>query len=102
MRSISKSLIPALAASLTLAACGGSSYGTGSQSSSSSSSSSSQPSPPAALVKTASNATLGATVLTNAQGLTLYSLSAEQGGRFICFNSACTQLWHPLGAGGAG
>jgi predicted lipoprotein with Yx(FWY)xxD motif len=100
MRSISKSLLPALAASLTLAACGGSSYGTGSSSGSSSSSSSSQSSSATALVKTASNATLGATVLTDAQGMTLYSLSAEQGGKFICSNSACTQLWHPLTAAG--
>jgi predicted lipoprotein with Yx(FWY)xxD motif len=52
------------------------------------------------LVKTASNASIGATVLTNAQGLTLYSLSGEQGGKFICSNSACTQVWHPLSAAG--
>jgi predicted lipoprotein with Yx(FWY)xxD motif len=101
MRSIAKSLLPALGASLTLAACGGSSYGTGSTSSSSSSSSSGQTGAATGLVKTASNATLGATVLTNAQGLTLYSLSGEQGGRFLCSNSACTQLWHPLSATGA-
>jgi predicted lipoprotein with Yx(FWY)xxD motif len=40
-------------------------------------------------------------VLTTTQGLTLYSLSAEQGGRFICTSGACTQLWHPLSASGA-
>jgi predicted lipoprotein with Yx(FWY)xxD motif len=34
--------------------------------------------------------------------MTLYSLSAERGGRFICSNSACTKIWHPLTvAGGA-
>jgi predicted lipoprotein with Yx(FWY)xxD motif len=28
--------------------------------------------------------------------MTLYSLSAEQGGKFICTSSACLQVWHPL------
>jgi predicted lipoprotein with Yx(FWY)xxD motif len=51
-------------------------------------------------VKTASNTTIGATVLTNAQGLTLYSLSAERGGKFICTSASCTQVWHPLSASG--
>jgi predicted lipoprotein with Yx(FWY)xxD motif len=93
-------LLPALAASLTLAACGSSSSGTGSSASSSSSSSASQPSASAAVVKTASNATIRATVLTNAQGMTLYSLSAEHGGKLICTSSSCTQIWHPLSAAG--
>jgi predicted lipoprotein with Yx(FWY)xxD motif len=53
-------------------------------------------------VKSASNAKLGSTVLVNGQGMTLYSLSAERGGKFICTNAACTQIWHPLTvAGGA-
>jgi predicted lipoprotein with Yx(FWY)xxD motif len=30
--------------------------------------------------------------------MTLYSLSAERAGRFICTNSACLQAWHPLAA----
>jgi predicted lipoprotein with Yx(FWY)xxD motif len=47
-------------------------------------------------VKTASNATLHATVLVNAQGMTLYSLSAEKNGKFICTSSACVAVWHPL------
>lgn len=38
---------------------------------------------------------LGKTVLVNRAGLTLYSLSAETHGRFICAG-ACTSLWHPL------
>lgn len=100
MRPRLKCLVPAIAASLTLAACGSSSSGTGSSSSSSSSSTSSQPSASAAIVRTASNATLGATVLTTAQGMTLYSLSAEHGGKFICTSSSCTQVWHPLSAAG--
>src|SRR5262249_35969153 len=30
------------------------------------------------------------------RGLTLYSLSAERHGRFICTNSACLAVWKPL------
>jgi hypothetical protein len=30
--------------------------------------------------------------------MTLYRLSGEQGGKFICTSSACTQVWHPLSA----
>jgi predicted lipoprotein with Yx(FWY)xxD motif len=104
MRPMLKFLVPAVAASLTLAACGSSSSGTGSSSSSTAStpSSSGQASGSAALVKTASNATLGSTVLTDAQGMTLYSLSVEHGGKFICTSSSCTQVWHPLSASTAG
>jgi predicted lipoprotein with Yx(FWY)xxD motif len=39
---------------------------------------------------------LGENVLVTRSGLTLYSLSAEKGGRFICTNSSCLALWHPL------
>lgn len=35
------------------------------------------------------------TVLTNTRGLTLYSLSVEKNGRFICTGS-CTNTWSPL------
>ncbi len=35
------------------------------------------------------------TVLTNTKGLTLYSLSVEKNGRFICTGS-CTHTWLPL------
>ena len=52
----------------------------------------------AVVVRSAANPALGATVLVNAQGMTLYSLSGEQGGKFICTSSACTQVWHPLSA----
>ena len=31
-----------------------------------------------------------------AQGMTLYHLSGEQKGKFICTSSACLQVWHPL------
>ncbi len=35
------------------------------------------------------------TVLTNTKGLTLYSLSVEKNGKFICTGS-CTKTWFPL------
>ncbi|HWX98149.1 MAG TPA: hypothetical protein VNZ01_15005 [Solirubrobacteraceae bacterium] len=103
MRSVLKSTVPVLVASLTLAACGSSSSGTGSSSTGAGTSpASSQGSASAAVVKTASNATLGSTVLTDAQGMTLYSLSGEHAGKFICANGSCTQIWHPLSLSGAG
>jgi predicted lipoprotein with Yx(FWY)xxD motif len=48
------------------------------------------------LVKTAHNAALGKTILVNRNGLTLYSLSAERHGRFICTTAFCLSLWKPL------
>jgi predicted lipoprotein with Yx(FWY)xxD motif len=35
------------------------------------------------------------TVLTNTQGMTLYSLSVEKNGKFVCTGS-CTATWPPL------
>jgi predicted lipoprotein with Yx(FWY)xxD motif len=91
----------ALAASLTLAACGGSSYSAGSSSTAKTTASSSQSNASqgqaGGAVRSAANSALGATVLTNAQGMTLYALSAEQGGKFICTGS-CLQVWHPVSA----
>jgi predicted lipoprotein with Yx(FWY)xxD motif len=94
--------LPALAVSLLLAACGGSSTSattTGSaanaQPAAQTSSSSS-----VALVKTASSS-LG-TILVNSQGMTLYHLSGEQDGKFICTGSACLGVWHPLIAPSSG
>lgn len=94
MRTSLKVLIPALAATALLSACG------------SSSSSSSTTSPSAAvqtgsggsgaIVKTASNAALGMKILVDAKGMTLYHLSGEQGGKFICASSACVHIWPPL------
>ena len=49
-----------------------------------------------ALVKTAHNATLDRTILVTRNGLTLYSLSAERHGRFICTTAFCLSLWKPL------
>jgi predicted lipoprotein with Yx(FWY)xxD motif len=47
------------------------------------------------VAKEANNAKLGKTVLTNLRGITLYSLSAESNGKFICKGS-CLLDWHPL------
>jgi predicted lipoprotein with Yx(FWY)xxD motif len=49
-----------------------------------------------ALVKTANNTSLGRTILVTRNGLTLYSLSAERHGRFICTTAFCLSLWKPL------
>jgi predicted lipoprotein with Yx(FWY)xxD motif len=48
------------------------------------------------LVRTANNPTLHEKVLVNRKGLTLYSLSAEQRGRFICTDKVCLSVWTPL------
>jgi predicted lipoprotein with Yx(FWY)xxD motif len=47
------------------------------------------------VVKEVENATLGKTVLTSTTGRTLYSLSVEKNGRFVCTGS-CLSAWHPL------
>jgi predicted lipoprotein with Yx(FWY)xxD motif len=96
-------LIPTLAVSMLLTACGSSSSSTKSSAETSSQPASSQSSVSSALVKTASNSTVGGTILVNAQGMTLYHLSGEQNGKFICTSSACVGVWHPLtlAAGGA-
>jgi predicted lipoprotein with Yx(FWY)xxD motif len=47
------------------------------------------------VAKQADNATLGKTILTNTKGRTLYSLSAETKGKFIC-TASCLSVWHPL------
>jgi len=96
MRHLLKLSIPTIAVSLLIAACGSSS-----SSNTTSSAASTQPAAQtsteasSAVVKSASNSTLG-TILVNGQGLTLYHLSAEQNGKFICTSSACTSVWHPL------
>ena len=74
MRRTAIFLLPALAASLTLAACGGSSYSAGSSSKSNAAATTASQPPRAPrarararVVKTASNSTLGATVLTDSR-----------------------------------
>jgi predicted lipoprotein with Yx(FWY)xxD motif len=98
MRSTPKFFLPALAVSLALAACGGSSSRSSTQSSAPATTVAAAASggATAAVVRTASNSTLGATVLVNSQGMTLYHLSGEQGGKFICTSAACVATWPPL------
>jgi predicted lipoprotein with Yx(FWY)xxD motif len=48
------------------------------------------------VVKVMRNPTLGKRILVTRGGMTLYSLSAERHGRFICTTSACISLWKPL------
>ncbi len=47
------------------------------------------------VAKEAENETLDKTVLTSTTGRTLYSLSVEKHGKFIC-TDACLSVWHPL------
>lgn len=93
MRHLSKYLVPAVAASLLLAACGSSSKPASNTPSGSGGTSSSAN---ASLVKTASNSALGATVLVDDHGLTLYHLSSERAGKWLCTTAACLGVWHPL------
>jgi predicted lipoprotein with Yx(FWY)xxD motif len=102
MRSAVKFLLPTLVLSLALAACGGSSKsGSSTQAATTPAAPASSSGEGTAVVKTASSATLHATVLVNAQGMTLYSLSVEKNGKFICTSSACVAVWHPLSASSA-
>jgi predicted lipoprotein with Yx(FWY)xxD motif len=50
----------------------------------------------AAVVMSARNARLGKTILVDRRRMTLYSLSAEKRGRFICTTGFCLSLWTPL------
>ena len=100
MRKILTYLLPTIAASVLLAACGSSSGST----SSSATASASAPATAStiALVKTAANPSLNATVLVNARGRTLYHLTGEGNGKWICTSSACTAVWHPVVAPSGG
>jgi predicted lipoprotein with Yx(FWY)xxD motif len=51
---------------------------------------------PSVVVRTAKNAKLGKTILVNANGRTLYDLSVERKGKFICTDKMCLSFWHPL------
>jgi predicted lipoprotein with Yx(FWY)xxD motif len=99
MRPVLKSVLPAAVAALTLAACGSS--GSSSQTSSATTAAAPASGTSVALVKTASNPNVKATVLTNGQGMTLYSLSGEKAGKFIC-TGACLKVWVPVSAPASG
>lgn len=91
MRNALRMLPLACLASLMLAACGSSSK---SSTTSTSSPSATQTTSSSTTVKTVSSS-LG-TILVDAHGMTLYHLSGEQSGKFICSSSACVGVWHPL------
>jgi predicted lipoprotein with Yx(FWY)xxD motif len=97
MRHLPKLSIPAIAASLLLAACGSSS-----SSNTSSSGASSQTSSGSSSVVVKSASTSLGTILVDSQGMTLYHLSGEVNGKFICTSSACLGVWHPLIARSSG
>ena len=48
------------------------------------------------VVMTATNNTLGKKILVTRKGMSLYSLSVERNGRFICTDKTCLSLWKPL------
>lgn len=102
MRNLLKLSLPAIAASLLIAACGSSSSGntTSSAASTQPAAQTSTSSSGAVLVKSASSS-LG-TILVDNQGMTLYHLSGEQNGKFICTSTACLGVWHPLVAPSSG
>ncbi|MGA7704235.1 MAG: hypothetical protein WB998_05000 [Solirubrobacteraceae bacterium] len=96
MRHLLKFSLPAIAASLLIVACGSSSSSNttssvaGTQPAAQTGSGSSR----AVLVRSLANP-LG-TILVDSQGMTLYHLSGEQNGKFICTSTACLGIWHPL------
>ena len=100
MRRSLKFVLPTLAAALLLAACGSSSSSKSSTSAAATqtSGSASGSTGSGVVVKTASNSKLGATILVDARGMTLYHLSAEQNGKFICTSATCVKVWPPLKA----
>ncbi|MGA9858721.1 MAG: hypothetical protein WBQ18_12725 [Solirubrobacteraceae bacterium] len=101
MRAPIRVLVPTLAAAALLTACGSSSSSSSSSSAQQSTTVQNAGASTGALVKTASNSKLGTTVLVNAHGLTLYHLSGEGNGKFICTSATCVQAWHPVMAVGA-
>src|SRR5450755_2280521 len=97
MRQMTRLVVRMLAAALLLAACGSSSDGTSSNGSAAGAPGASS-GDSMSLVKTARNASLGGTILVDSRGLTLYHLTGEQNGKWICTSTACVGTWRPLTA----
>ncbi|HEY1688775.1 MAG TPA: hypothetical protein VGF95_07895 [Solirubrobacteraceae bacterium] len=98
MRHPLKLSLPAIATALLLAACGsGGGYAGGKTGGSAGGAKSTAQTGGSSgtVVKTGSSAALG-TILVDSQGMTLYHLSGEGAGKFICTTSACLGAWHPL------
>jgi predicted lipoprotein with Yx(FWY)xxD motif len=94
-------LIPTLMTAALLAACGSSaSSNTASTNLGSTSTSKAAASEGAGesggIVKSARNSSLGETILVDQQGMTLYHLSGEHSGNFICASGSCEAIWRPL------
>jgi predicted lipoprotein with Yx(FWY)xxD motif len=100
MRKAFLSLLPLLAVAVLISACGSSNGSTAETTevtpAASEESSSSESSGEEGTVKEASNSTVGSTILVDSQGMTLYALSGESRGKFICTSKACLGAWHPL------
>jgi predicted lipoprotein with Yx(FWY)xxD motif len=104
MMRLVKPAVPTLALTLStlLAACGNGPMERGSGATA--------PDPPdptgvgvsAPLVSVAVNPGLGARVLVDPRGRTLYHLAGEAPGRLRCKSLSCLELWHPLTAGRGG
>jgi predicted lipoprotein with Yx(FWY)xxD motif len=90
-----KFFVPAVAASLALAACGSSSSSNATTSAPAASGTTTTASS-GTTVKTGTVSSVGGTVLVDSRGLTLYRLTGEHAGHFICTTSACLAAWHPL------
>jgi predicted lipoprotein with Yx(FWY)xxD motif len=88
-------IVPTLVLSALLSACG-SSYSKQTSSAAAGQPAKASGGQSTASVRTARSTALAATVLANSQGRTLYHLSGEQNGKFICTSSACVGVWHPL------
>ncbi len=85
--------LPLVLAPIALAACGSSGSPSGSVAATNAAAPASST---AVAVRSAANGSLHETVLTTASGLTLYALSGEGGGHFICTSSSCLGTWHPV------
>jgi predicted lipoprotein with Yx(FWY)xxD motif len=102
IRCAGKLAIPTVALSIAISACGSGAVERGSGATA--------PNPPepvfssraSPLVSSAVNQQLGAKVLVDSEGLTLYHLSGEETRRLICTSAACLQVWHPLAAAPSG
>jgi predicted lipoprotein with Yx(FWY)xxD motif len=101
MRHLLKLPLPALAASLLIAACGSSSTSSSTTRASSTHAAAQRSSSSSVVVVKSASSSLG-TILVDSQGLTLYHLSGEVNGKFICTSSACLGVWHPLIATSSG
>ncbi len=101
MPSLLKFTLASIAAAPLLAGCGGSSTAGPNPYSGARTNATAAPAASAGItaravtVKLGSSSALGSSVLVNGRGLTLYRLSAEQGGKFICAAN-CLKSWHPL------